>query len=86
MAQCRFCKREMLTATGCVQVSIPIDGHLYEPIRVGDPGDRYYGSSDGRCGDCGAQVGGYHHPGCDLEVCPKCGGQLISCGCMDGEF
>jgi hypothetical protein len=28
-------------------------------------------------------VGGFHHPGCDTEECPKCHGQLISCGCLD---
>ena len=25
--------------------------------------------------------GGYHHLGCDLEDCPACRRQLISCGC-----
>ncbi len=34
------------------------------------------------CGDCGCKVGEYHQPECDHERCPKCGGQLISCGCF----
>lgn len=37
-----------------------------------------------RCPDCNILRGGFHHPGCDIEVCPKCSGQLISCGCVTG--
>ena len=47
----------------------------------------------GRCGDCGVSRGGWHHFGCDLQRCPSCSGQLLSCGCrfdedpdVDGAF
>jgi len=33
------------------------------------------------CHDCGVKEGQYHEPGCDCEICPICGGQLISCNC-----
>lgn len=35
-----------------------------------------------KCHDCGVELGEYHLEGCDTERCPKCAGQLISCGCF----
>ncbi len=39
-----------------------------------------------QCGDCGAEEGSRHQPGCDMERCPFCGHQLISCGCVYRHF
>ena len=33
------------------------------------------------CHDCNCREGEFHLPGCDMERCPFCGGQLISCDC-----
>jgi len=33
------------------------------------------------CHDCGTLEGQLHKLGCDMESCPFCGGQLITCGC-----
>jgi hypothetical protein len=41
-----------------------------------NPNHRY------RCHDCGVLEGEYHEPGCDMEPCPFCLQQLISCDCV----
>lgn len=39
------------------------------------------GFDHGPCPDCNAGVGRYHHAYCDIERCPRCGGQMLSCEC-----
>ena len=34
-----------------------------------------------RCHDCGVVVGKRHQGGCDVEECPTCHGQAITCDC-----
>ncbi|MDC0760576.1 hypothetical protein POF51_07730 [Brevibacillus sp. AG] len=61
-------------------------GHeVYPRIRFGD--EKYGGAKFDhdftRCNDCSVLIGQYHVPGCDIEQCPKCYGQSISCICDD---
>ena len=44
----------------------------YDPIPHHDPTGR-------RCPDCAVAEGEYHKSGCDREICPVCGLQLLSC-------
>ena len=83
MAICRFCGNDMSKADGCVKIPVKIGGKDMDPIKYGD--EKEEADTPERCHDCNAQKGHFHHPGCDMERCPKCGGQLISCGCMDDE-
>jgi hypothetical protein len=66
--------------------TIKIGGKSYKRIRYGNdyPGwkiDEYRET----CHDCGVKLDQYHVPGCDVECCPGCGGQLISCDCRRGR-
>ena len=41
-----------------------------------------HGKARATCHDCGTKEGQLHVLGCDMERCPFCGNQLISCRCV----
>ena len=78
MAVCKTCGQEMMDpdTTSCTYQVVKIGGKWY-PRDV-----KYYDVND-RCHDCNIvnRFPNRHHPGCDMERCPVCGGQSISCDC-----
>lgn len=49
-------------------------------VRFGEEREDW-GADRGPCHDCAAIKGEFHGPGCDVERCPACGGQIFGCDC-----
>jgi hypothetical protein len=58
---------------------VKIDKGIYKRIPCGER--EWVLENKLYCPDCGAPHGNSHFVGCDAEICPKCKGQLILCGC-----
>ena len=62
--RCELCGKDILESKGCAVADIHIGGKALKRVPVGGSGDFLEGASeDARCGDCGAQLGHYHHWG-----------------------
>ncbi len=82
-ATCEICRREMVEGGGCAP-TITIEGQVYERLRYVSETERSCFTEvgvnraatpimgDAFCHDCGAAIGALHHPGCDVERCPRC--------------
>ena len=84
MGICNICKKDMsaadvVTCDGRVSVEYR-DGTTLASIPY-NPRQLHFPNWF-RCPDCNVAPGGIHHEGCDQEICPKCGGQLVSCTCF----
>jgi len=60
-----------------------INGRTYQRIPYGREGGPW--APESRTGGDGpASRGQLQVPGCDIERCPACRGQMMSCGCVEG--
>ncbi len=65
------------------QPTVIVAGGERQRVRYGDEADDWGARTGKPCHDCRVVKGQIHVFGCDVERCPVCGGQLISCECDD---
>jgi hypothetical protein len=58
-----------------------IDGLPVERVRYGSETHDWGVGPRRQCHDCGVINGEFHVPSCDVEECPRCHGQVLSCDC-----
>jgi len=81
MVVCEGCGQDMALAASCLKETVSLRGRVYERLRYGREATGYAPVVPARCHDCNVAPMGIHHAGCDVERCPRCAGQLVSCDC-----
>lgn len=76
MDPCEVCGRDMKKARSCIEGTFYFNHQGSVATMRAIP---YFGI--GKCKDCGVSPRGYHHAGCDRELCPRCATTVSGCDC-----
>lgn len=85
-ARCAACTLTMEDGVACRLAVVDIDGRAYVRVPYLRGKDVWPSHNDPLpefCHDCTVALGQLHHLGCDMEICPSCGGQFMLCGCLE---
>lgn len=74
---CSHCNQDIKFTNTCICKPIFYGDKKYLPVKFGD--EKGYKSE--RCVCCNVKKDCYHHAGCEIEECPKCGEPLSICKC-----
>jgi hypothetical protein len=66
------------------QTTYLIGDQELQRIKYGSEVDDW-NAADQPCHDCRVFNGEFHVPGCDVEECPNCHEQFLTCDCFDDE-
>jgi hypothetical protein len=77
---CPSCNQDIQFAGTCRLKKIIYGAEEYFSVKFGNE-KNYSNHKLERCIDCNVKKGGYHHSGCEMEECPKCGETLLVCKC-----
>ena len=66
--------------TAQLRPTIVLGTKEFSRIRYGNE-SHDWGADERPCHDCRVLKGEYRVPGCDVERCPACDGQLLTCDC-----
>jgi HEPN domain-containing protein len=64
------------------RTTIVLHGQTFDRIRYGE---EIHWRASPPCHDCAVMLRQLHLDGCDVEECPRCFEQLLSCGCQEGR-
>jgi|PlaIllAssembly_1097288.scaffolds.fasta_scaffold534124_2 hypothetical protein len=66
-----------------LQLTLRLNGRVVTRVSYGREEEDQGALRGLACADCGVVREQLHVLGCEMEQCPICAGQLVSCGCLD---
>lgn len=78
-----ICSPMYLNQPDCVFTHVKIGNKIYKRKPETTKNCEFYDELPTYCHYCGIVYGNIHHIGCEIERCPKCGGQFVCCDCHD---